>query len=125
MNMLDVKLKVQLEDGEVVDMDGEELTGHLELHYPTWALVDIIDYLVTNDEGNPILLSGEAHRYEIIDIDEARKQANVPNYDATNYEGMGDSEDMINAWIEDINANLTGHIATDMQGGDSEFLVLI
>ena len=29
MNMLDVKLKVQLEDGEVVDMDGEEIRAHM------------------------------------------------------------------------------------------------
>lgn len=118
-------IKVKWEDG-VTDNNAitDDVAIALSKYYPTWALPDIMSYL-DNQEAEYVDMAQEAHTYEVIDIDTARKRADMSAYDAEDYEGMGDDDDMREAWIQDIMDNLTGHISTDLQGEDSEFLVLI
>lgn len=117
-------LKVKLDNGDIIDMAQDSLAVELAKHYPAWATKDIIEFLVVTSEGEPIILANEPHRYEVVGVAKARRIADMPAYDADDYEGMGDSEDKLNAWITDIESNLTGHISTVLSGEDSEFLIL-
>lgn len=117
-------LKIKWENGTINNANTNDVAQALGKHYPSWALPEITNFLET-EEAEYVDMQQEPNRYEVIDIDTARKRAGMCAYDAEDYEGMGDDEDMREAWIQDIIDNLTGHIATDLRGEESELLMMI
>lgn len=123
---------VSVNKAKAAPMTLEQITEVYAGTYPMWAAAAIASH-VTHDFTNQVHgadkdvleIDTAVESYTVLDMDEAASQSSIGGFNADDYEDADDEEEAIESWVEDVEANLTGHIDTNRDGENSEFLVLV
>ena len=115
-------IKIKPEGDAVVSLSRTEVVKKFAEFYPDWAAESAVESMMYIEDFEFIDMGHAPFAFKVIDIETAVIESKIGGFDRETWTD-DDEDDAITSWLEDIEANLDGHVVSRHDGHESEFLV--
>lgn len=115
-------INIKLEGDAVKSVPRADVKTMFEEFYPEWAAESAVESMMYIEDFEFIDMGHAPFAFKVIDIETAVIESKIGGFDRETWTD-DDEDDAITSWLEDIEANLDGHVVSRHDGHESEFLV--